>query len=101
MPSIHHPDLADVPLTAVLAALADTTRLEVVRRLATGEKCCADVDINTSKSALSHHMKVLRQAGIIHQRAEGTQRITSLRRADLERRFPGLLATVLGDAGPT
>jgi DNA-binding transcriptional ArsR family regulator len=103
MPTIHHPDLASVPLSAVLAALSDPTRLEVVRTLAQrGETgcSCADIGVLASKSALSHHMKVLRQAGVIHQRAEGTTRVTSLRRSELDERFPGLLGSVLDAPGP-
>jgi hypothetical protein len=38
---------------------------------------------------------VLREAGVIHQRQEGTARLNTLRRDDLEARFPGLLTTIL------
>jgi DNA-binding transcriptional ArsR family regulator len=48
-----------------------------------------------TKSTCTHHFKVLREAGIIHQRQEGTARRNTLRRNDLETRFPGLLETVL------
>lgn len=95
MPTIHHPDLAEVPLTTLLAALADETRLNIVRQLHSGERCCGDMDVRTSKSGLSHHMKVLRQAGVIRQRPEGTQRMTSLRLDELEASYPGLLKSVL------
>jgi DNA-binding transcriptional ArsR family regulator len=100
MATIHHPDLRSVPLSAVLAALSDPTRLEIVRRLAGGPCTCADMAIDASKSALSHHTKVLRQAGVIHQRAEGTSRVTALRREEMDERFPGLLAMVLNAEGP-
>ena len=49
-----------------------------------------------SKSTLTHHFRVLREAGVIEQRADGTARLNSLRREDLEQRFPGLLDAVLG-----
>jgi len=103
MPTIHHPSLETVPLSGVLAALSDPTRLEIVRRLeeAGAAGCvCADIGIDASKSALSHHFKVLRQAGVIHQEPQGTARITTLRRDELNGRFPGLLASVLGAEGP-
>lgn len=100
MPTIHHPDLATIPLSAVLSALSDQTRLDIVRKLASGPCTCTDMDIDASKSALSHHVKVLRQAGLIHQRAEGTARITTLRQDELEARFPGLLGSVLNAEGP-
>jgi hypothetical protein len=41
---------------------------------------------------------VLREAGLIHQRAEGTTRVNTLRRDDLDARFPGVLGTILDAA---
>jgi len=103
MPTIHHPELDTVPLSAVLAALSDPTRLEIVKRLDESGSVgcvCADIGVDASKSALSHHFKVLRQAGVIHQEPQGTARITTLRREELDGRFPGLLASVLSAEGP-
>jgi DNA-binding transcriptional ArsR family regulator len=51
-----------------------------------------------SKSTCTHHFRVLREAGVISQRAEGTSRLNTLRREDLDARFPGLLDAIL-DAG--
>jgi len=48
-----------------------------------------------SKSTLSHHFKVLREAGVTHTRVNGTHRYVSLRREELEDRFPGVLDSVL------
>ncbi|USN99350.1 MAG: helix-turn-helix transcriptional regulator [Phycisphaeraceae bacterium] len=100
MATIHHPDIRTIPLSAVLAALSDPTRLEIVRSLAKKACTCGSLDIEASKSALSHHVKVLRQAGVIHQKAEGTSRVTTLRREELDARFPGLLDSVLRAKGP-
>jgi len=47
------------------------------------------------KSTASHHFKVLREAGLIRQRLDGRERLTELRLEDLEKRFPGLLKSVL------
>jgi DNA-binding transcriptional ArsR family regulator len=67
-----------------------------VRSLAeSGERPCGTFGIPLAKTTLSHHFKVLREAGIISIRVEGTQRMNSLRRTDLESRFPGLLSAVL------
>jgi DNA-binding transcriptional ArsR family regulator len=51
------------------------------------------------KSTLSHHLRVLREAGVIATRAEGTSKFSRLRCADLDARFPGLLGAIL--AGTT
>ena len=53
-----------------------------------------------TKSTCTHHFKVLREAGVIQQRQEGTRRVNTLREEDLEARFPGLLGTILAAAGP-
>jgi DNA-binding transcriptional ArsR family regulator len=94
---IYHPHQKDMTLAGVLYALGDPVRLEVVRRLASQNllPCCALSD-SVAKSTLSHHFKVLRESGIIYSCREGTQYINSLRREDLEARFPGLLDAVLG-----
>jgi DNA-binding transcriptional ArsR family regulator len=96
---LEHPDVDDLDLAAVLHALSDPTRLEIVRHLAAcergGELACGAISLPVTKATASHHFKVLRQAGVIAQRDEGTRRMTCLRRDDLERRFPGLLDSVL------
>ncbi len=83
---LFEPDLADVPLTTVLQALADDARLAIVRELARdGERCCGTFDLGLAKATRSHHLKVLREAGITHTRIEGTTRYVSLRRDQLQR----------------
>lgn len=92
----HHPRRDQLQLAAVLYALSDPTRLEVVRQLAQeGERACGTFELPTTKATLSHHFKVLREAGITLTRVEGVYRFISLRREDLEARFPGLLPAVL------
>jgi len=94
---IDHPTRAEIELGAVLHALSDPVRLKMVAVLAgsEGEPTCGSFDVPVTKSTCTHHFKVLREAGIIHQRQVGTARRNTLRRDDLEARFPGLLATVL------
>ncbi|GLY68362.1 ArsR/SmtB family transcription factor [Amycolatopsis taiwanensis] len=90
-----HPARGDLRFTAVLAALSDPVRLAIVARLADaepdGELACAAFALPVSKSTQSGHFKFLREAGVIHQRDEGTRRLNRLRRDDLDARFPGLL----------
>lgn len=76
--------------------MSDPVRLEIVRELHDdGELSCSHLRTPVSKSTLSHHLKVLRDAGVTWTRLEGTQRLVSLRQEDLEGRFPGLLSCVL------
>ncbi len=91
-----HPERDAIQLTAVLQALSDPMRLIVVIALSgSEERTCKSIDLPVVKSTCTHHFRVLREAGVIRQRQEGTSRMNSLRRADLDARFPGLLDAVL------
>ncbi len=95
---LHHPAVDEIDLPSLLHALSDPMRLEIVRSLSccsAGALPCNAISLPVSKATASHHFKVLRLAGVIAQRDEGTRRISSLRREDLERRYPGLLDSVL------
>ena len=86
-------------LAAVMAALSDPVRLTIVRELAgRGEAACGALELGVTKATRSHHFKVLREAGLTHTRAEGTHRFVTLRRDDVDLRFPGLLGSVLAAA---
>lgn len=89
-------------LFAVMAALSDPVRLGIVTTLGAKSKVpCGCFDLPVGKSTSNRHFRVLREAGIIRQRDEGTRRINTLRRAELDRRFPGLLDLVLREAAET
>lgn len=93
---IPHPDIGDVELTEVLRALSDPIRLEIVRLAAKHpELPCNQFYEAVPKSTLSHHWRVLREAGLIRQVGQGTARLNSLRRDEIENRFPGLLEAIL------
>lgn len=94
---IAHPSRSELELAAILHALSDPVRLKIVATLAAGgeDRTCGSFDLPVTKSTCTHHFKVLREAGVIHQRQEGTARFNTLRRDDLEARFPGLLGAVL------
>jgi DNA-binding transcriptional ArsR family regulator len=99
MKQAHHPELDEISLTVVMAALSDPIRVGLVRLLADGrERGWGELRAPVAKSTLSHHLRVLRDAGITRTRQEGTRCFVVLRRDDLETRFPGLLAPVLAAA---
>ena len=92
-----HPQKDDITLAGVLGALSDPIRLRIVQELAAGggELPCGHFCLGVQKSTMSHHMRVLREAGLVHHRSEGTHSLTSLRREELEAAFPGLLPVIL------
>jgi DNA-binding transcriptional ArsR family regulator len=93
-----HPSTEDIDLASVMHALSDPVRLEIVARLADtdGENCGGIGDgIDVHKSTMSHHYRVLREAGVTLTTVEGRNRVVRLRHDDLEARFPGLLTSVL------
>jgi DNA-binding transcriptional ArsR family regulator len=95
--ALAHPSRDEIELAAVLHALSDPVRLLMVRGLAGAieARSCGSFDVPVTKSTCTHHFKVLREAGVIRQRQEGTKRVNLLREDDLEARFPGLLGTIL------
>jgi DNA-binding transcriptional ArsR family regulator len=95
--ALHHPDVSELRLEGVLNALSDPIRLLMVRELAARDAPCAcgTVVVPVSKSTSTHHWRVLRENGVIHQVERGTSRLTELRRAELDERFPGLVDLVL------
>lgn len=86
----------DIELSDVLSALGHPARLQIVQVLADDtEHACGGIVPGISKSTLTHHWKVLRDAGVINQRPSGRENLLSLRRDDLDQRFPGLLDSIL------
>ena len=96
MRSPSHPPIETLSLARVLYALSDPVRLSLVQSLATnGEQACGALKLAVAKSTASLHFRVLRESGVIQMRPEGTHFINSLRKDELDRRFPGLLDAVL------
>lgn len=92
---LSHPRSKDITLARVLHALSDPVRLSVVSELAGGdERSSSEFECGVANSTLSHHLKVLRLAGVIKHRTEGTRCFVGLR-PELEKTFPGLLASIL------
>ena len=96
-----HPLASDFVLERVLYALSDSIRLEIVRHLARVDSAtCGELDGGRPKSTVSHHFKVLREAGLVRTESNGTTHINTLRRDEIEARFPGLLGAILAQPAP-
>jgi len=91
-----HPSVTDFSLERVFYALSDPVRLEIVRHLGRViDASCGELDGGRPKSSMSHHFRVLRDAGLVRTQSVGTTHMNSLRREELDSRFPGLLAVIL------
>jgi DNA-binding transcriptional ArsR family regulator len=101
--SIEVPSLDEIDGLTVLQALSDPVRLEIVRQLSicpgSSELKCSQIELPVTKSTASHHFKILLAAGLVSSREQGTSKFMSLRRNELDERFPGLLDSVLRATG--
>ena len=91
-------DLESQRAVRVARALGDPTRFEMLRRIAAaGEINCRDLTtlFPVSQATVSHHLKVLTDAGLIQARREGQFHYFSLRPAALEAHASGIVR-VLG-----
>lgn len=95
--------MEDIELGAVLAALADPIRRRVVAELAAEPegtaRTCSSFGLPVAKGTVTHHFRTLRRAGLIRQVDRGNSRMATLRRHDIEQRFPGLLSIVTAEKG--
>lgn len=92
----NHPAVEEIRLEGVMAALSSPVRLAVVRMIAEGgEHPCGSVLPSMGKSTMTHHFRILRDSGVVWQHRIGQEYRLSLRRKDLDIRFPGLLDCIL------
>ena len=94
---IPHPETGALDLATIMRVVGDPIRLDMVRLLADGTpRVCSDIQqvVGLPTSTCSYHLKLLREAGVTRARAEGTNRLVTLRFDDLEERFPGLLGVL-------
>ncbi len=93
-----HPALGDVTLESVLYALADPVRLSIVCKLTLGNcpmNCSSAAPDKLPKSTQSHHYQVLREAGLIRSERRGTEVVNTLRCAEINAKFPGVIPAIL------
>jgi DNA-binding transcriptional ArsR family regulator len=84
----------DAALVDVLRAVADPIRLRIVQTLADGRphgKCGTHSDFGVHKSTMTHHFRILREAGLTRTTVTGRTHTIELRRDELDARFPGLI----------
>ncbi|MFI6519132.1 ArsR/SmtB family transcription factor [Spirillospora sp. NPDC050679] len=100
--ALRHPDRDQIRIEDVLTALGNPVRLAAVRVLDGGgeHNCTSILGVLgvTAKSTMTHHWRVLRESGVIRQQPSGRENLLSLRREDLDARYPGLLDAVLSGA---
>src|SRR3954469_9402120 len=80
----------------VFEAVAQPKRREILRLLASGERTAGDIAGNfaVTQPAISQHLKVLKEAGLVNERRDGTRRLYSVRPQGLED-LHGFLTDVL------
>jgi DNA-binding transcriptional ArsR family regulator len=105
MDDVVEPAAEDFQLPRILAALADHNRLTAVRFVARhGESWCGQVReramLPMTKSTFSHHLRILREAGVIAKRIEGARGYMRLRKDDLDGRYPGLIDSIVDATEP-
>lgn len=91
----------DMQLSTVLQAMADQNRLRMLVVLLDGEWHPSGPEtwgLGLQKSTVSHHLRTLREAGVVECRHRGRNRDARLRRDVLDAQFPGLLDGVLRSA---
>lgn len=97
MEELTHPHLNQISLEQAMKALGDPVRLSVIKQLLAAkgeEKACGTFEYSITKATFSHHLQILREAGLIFMRQEGTKKMTSLRLKEIQKRFPGLLELI-------
>src|SRR6266436_2921668 len=101
MRPLFHPSIDDVSVEGILHALADPVRVAIFSRIvgsACSHTCSTFLDVGEKsipKSTLSHHFKALREAGLIRGERRGVEMHNSSRCAEIEKRFPGLVAAIV------
>lgn len=95
-----HPSKEDITLAGVLGALGDPMRLKILKKLIDKRHGCLSCSeaapcAEMAKSTLSHHFRILRDAGLIRTTKQGVENLNSVRSDDLNERFPGLLASIM------
>ena len=101
MRPLSHPAVKDLTVEGILHALSDPVRVKIFAQIAASDcsqTCSHFVNISDKeipKSTLSQHFKILRDAGLIRSERHGVEMRNHSRCAEIEARFPGLLAAII------
>src|SRR5882757_6883877 len=101
MRPLFHPSVDDVTVEAILHALSDPVRVAIYAQIVGAscpQTCTNFVNINEKaipKSTLSQHFKALREAGLIRGERQGVEMHNTSRCAEIDKRFPGLIAAIV------
>ena len=101
MKPLIHPSIEDVPLEAILHALADSIRVTLFYDIVyqEGPKNCTKLvsvlERPIPKSTLSQHMRILREAGLIRGERHGHEMRNTSRYEEVDRHYPGLLLAII------
>lgn len=101
MRPLFHPSIEDVTVEGILHALSDPVRVAMYAEIVAQEcpQSCSNFltvsDKAIPKSTLSQHFKILREAGLIRSERHGVEMHNISRCAELERRFPGLIRSIV------
>jgi DNA-binding transcriptional ArsR family regulator len=96
-----HPAVGDISVEGILHALADPVRVAIFAEIAnsgSSHTCTRFSSVNEKeipKSTLSQHFKALREAGLIRSERRGVEMQNTSRCAEIETRFPGLIAAIV------
>ncbi len=95
--ALPQPERDEIRVETVLQALGEPVRLQIIRALADAPEgiACGEILLPVTASTRAHHLRILREAGVLTTHTEGTRRISTLRREDLDTLYPGLLTGIL------
>jgi DNA-binding transcriptional ArsR family regulator len=96
-----HPSIQDVSVEGILHALSDPVRVAIFSAIAASgcsHNCSTLLQLSEKtipKSTLSQHFKALREAGLIRSERHGVEMQNTSRCAEIQKRFPGLIAAIV------
>ena len=96
-----HPPIEDVTVEGSLHALSDQVRVRIVEAIVNSgasSNCSNFLDVGDRripKSTLSQHLRILRDSGLIRSERRGVKMHNTPRSAEIDTRFPYLIATIL------